>query len=140
MHKLTKHNSIVMVNHFANKTLLISIIFCIVMISQISRANERNNHLSFNSDTQLLTYFNENGSDNSNSIIGTKHSSSLSYEERLQCQKAIEKVYWNYRIWPKENHGPKPAFEEVMNEEALREKVNDTLTQYARHWRELLVS
>lgn len=47
----------------------------------------------------------------------------LTYEERLQCIKAVEQVNWQYRIWPKENTGSKPAFAHVMSDEALRNLV-----------------
>ena len=57
----------------------------------------------------------------------TKISKILSYDERFQCQQAIEKIYWNHRIWPKENPQPKAAFETVIDKEALRAKVEDSL-------------
>jgi len=31
----------------------------------------------------------------------------LSVEDRVRAQEAIERVYYNHRIWPKENPGPK---------------------------------
>src|SRR5262249_37752706 len=33
---------------------------------------------------------------------------SLSYEDRVAYQRAIEEVYWRHRIWPKERPDPKP--------------------------------
>ena len=32
----------------------------------------------------------------------------LTLEERMEAQRAIERVYYNHRIWPKENPQPKP--------------------------------
>ena len=33
----------------------------------------------------------------------------LTFEERVAYQYAIEEVYWRHRIWPKDNPGPKPS-------------------------------
>ena len=52
---------------------------------------------------------------------------SLTYEERVACQEKIERIYWNHRIWPKENPAPKPSFESVMSRSQVKEKVNDIL-------------
>ncbi len=52
---------------------------------------------------------------------------SLSLEDRVAAQTAIERVYWAHRIWPKENPGPKPPLEEVMPESTIRAKVEDYL-------------
>jgi N-acetylneuraminic acid mutarotase len=52
---------------------------------------------------------------------------SLSYEDRIAAQKAIESVYWKHRLWPKENKSPKPAFEKTISAELLQFKVDDAL-------------
>ena len=51
----------------------------------------------------------------------------LTFEQRVDAQRAIETVYWSHRIWPKENPLPKPPLEQVMPEEAIRAKVEDYL-------------
>ncbi len=51
----------------------------------------------------------------------------LTFEERVTAQEAIERVFWNHRLWPKENPGPKPALSTVMPREAVRAKVEDYL-------------
>lgn len=89
--------------HFMSKALMAGFICGLVFISQVSLSNEINK---------------------TNQISQTNN---LSYGERINCQKAIEKIYWQYRIWPKENPQSKPAFEQVMSEEALRAKTEDTL-------------
>ena len=38
----------------------------------------------------------------------------LTFEQRVKAQAAIERVYYAHRIWPKENPGPKPAFEQMV--------------------------
>ena len=58
-------------------------------------------------------------------------SGTLSFEERVKAQEAIERVYYNHRIWPKENPGPKPPFETVVTEAAVRIKVEDYLLKAA---------
>lgn len=61
----------------------------------------------------------------------------LTFEDRVAAQKAIEQVYWNHRIWPKENPGTKPPLSAVMSDEAIRHKVEDYIRKsnaLARFW------
>src|SRR5262245_59861616 len=51
----------------------------------------------------------------------------LTLDERVASQKAIEQVYWNHRIWPKENRGPKPPLSALLSDAAIRSRVQDTL-------------
>ena len=51
----------------------------------------------------------------------------LSFEDRVEAQRAIEQVYWSHRIWPKENPGPKPPLSSVMTDDMLRTRVEDYL-------------
>jgi len=47
----------------------------------------------------------------------------LSFEERVKAQEAIERVYFNHRIWPKDNTRPRPSFETAVRREELEDKV-----------------
>jgi len=65
-------------------------------------------------------------------VLATARSSNastraLSFDERVAAQKAIEQLYWNHRIWPKENPGAKPPLSAVMTDDAIRAKVEDNL-------------
>jgi N-acetylneuraminic acid mutarotase len=51
----------------------------------------------------------------------------LTFEERVFYQRAIEEVYWRHRIWPKERPDPKPSLDAVMSETQLEKKVEDYL-------------
>src|SRR6266508_2527262 len=51
----------------------------------------------------------------------------LSFEERVSYQRAIEDVYWRHRIWPKERPDPKPSLDAVMSQTQLDKKVTDYL-------------
>ena len=51
----------------------------------------------------------------------------LTLEERVSYQGAIEEVYWRHRIWPKENANPKPSLDAVMSQAQLEKKVKDYL-------------
>src|SRR5260370_910507 len=51
----------------------------------------------------------------------------LTFQERVAYQRAIEKVYWRHRIWPKERLDPKPSLDAVMPEAQLETKVADYL-------------
>lgn len=46
-------------------------------------------------------------------------SPALSFDQRVEAQEAIERVFWAKRIWPRDNPGPKPKFEEVMSREEI---------------------
>ena len=51
----------------------------------------------------------------------------LTLKQRVEYQKAIEQVYWNHRLWPKENQKAKPALAEVMSDSMIEAKVEDAL-------------
>jgi hypothetical protein len=51
----------------------------------------------------------------------------LTFDERVAYQRAIEEVYWRHRIWPKERPDPKPSLDAVMSQAQLEKKVTDYL-------------
>src|SRR6266536_892 len=51
----------------------------------------------------------------------------LTFEERVAYQRAIEDVYWRHRIWPKDRPDPKPSLDAVMSQAQLEKKVADYL-------------
>jgi hypothetical protein len=54
----------------------------------------------------------------------------LTFEERVSYQRAIEEVYWRHRIWPRnrgERKDPKPSLDAVMSQAQLEKKVADYL-------------
>ncbi len=51
----------------------------------------------------------------------------LTFQERVSAQEALERISWSHRIWPAENAGPKPPLEQVMSATAIRAKVEDYL-------------
>src|SRR5213592_4923853 len=51
----------------------------------------------------------------------------LTFEERVSYQRAIEEVYWRHRIWPTERNDPKPSLDAVMSQAQLEKKVEDYL-------------
>ena len=51
----------------------------------------------------------------------------LNLEDRVAAQRAIERVYWNHRLWPSDNEGSKPPLSTVMPDSAIRAKVEDSL-------------
>ena len=54
----------------------------------------------------------------------------LTFEERVSYQRAIEDVYWRHRIWPRnrgERPDPKPSLDAVMSQAQLETKVQDYL-------------
>src|SRR4030095_5115439 len=51
----------------------------------------------------------------------------LTFDEHVSYQRAIEKVYWGHRIWPKERPDAKPSLDAVMSPAQLESKVADYL-------------
>jgi hypothetical protein len=51
----------------------------------------------------------------------------LTLQERVSYQRAIEEVYWRHRIWPKERPDPKPSLDAVMSQAQLEQKVKSYL-------------
>src|SRR5947208_10022588 len=51
----------------------------------------------------------------------------LTFEERVAYQRAIEEVYWRHRTWPKERPDPKPSLDALISQAQLEEKVWDYL-------------
>jgi N-acetylneuraminic acid mutarotase len=51
----------------------------------------------------------------------------LTFEERVAYQRAIEDVYWRHRIWPEERPDPKPSLDAVISQTQLEKKVADYL-------------
>lgn len=51
----------------------------------------------------------------------------LTREERIGAQEAIERVYWERRIWPRENRAPKPALRDVLPPEQIEARALDVL-------------
>ena len=67
----------------------------------------------------------ENGSSVAASAI--QRNRTLTFADRVAYQRAIEEVYWQHRIWPKENVRPKPQLDEVMSQAEIEKKVEDYL-------------
>lgn len=59
------------------------------------------------------------------------HGRELTIDQRVDCQRAVENVYWQHRLWPSENPGAKPALSEVLSDGALRAKVETSLRHSA---------
>ncbi len=51
----------------------------------------------------------------------------LKMNDRITCQKAIEQVYWNNRIWPEYNKTKKPSLKSILPDKLIKEKVEDVL-------------
>jgi N-acetylneuraminic acid mutarotase len=51
----------------------------------------------------------------------------LTLQERVSYQRAIEEVYWRHRIWPKERPDPKPSLDAVISQAQLEKKVKSYL-------------
>src|SRR6266567_7356385 len=60
-------------------------------------------------------------------IRGAEGNRTLTFADRVAYQRAIEEVYWQHRIWPKANAGPKPPLEKVMSQAQVEKKVEDYL-------------
>ena len=67
----------------------------------------------------------------------------VTFEDRVAAQKAIEQVYWNHRIWPKDNPTPKPALSAVLPDAAIEARVEDYLRKsnaLETYWQRLITT
>src|SRR5947209_1969532 len=48
-------------------------------------------------------------------VSAMRNNETLTFADRVAYQRAIEKIYWQHRIWPKENPDPKPSLDAVMS-------------------------
>ena len=46
----------------------------------------------------------------------------LTFADRVAYQRAIEEVYWQHRIWPKENSAAKPSLDKVMSQAEIENR------------------
>src|SRR5947199_1814262 len=58
---------------------------------------------------------------------GNASQRTLTFEERVSYQRAIEDVYWRHRIWPKERPDPKPSLDAMMSQTQVEKKVTGYL-------------
>jgi len=67
----------------------------------------------------------------------------LTFEERVLYQGAIEEIYWGHRTWPKQQLDPKPSLDAVMSQAQLERKVADYLRNsqaLADYWQRPITS
>ena len=85
--------------------------------------------LSLYSSTAPAASLESHRESRSNTGSESQSRASLTMEERIAYQRAIEEVYWRHRIWPKEKiPKPKPALNQVVPPSVLpRAKVEDYL-------------
>jgi N-acetylneuraminic acid mutarotase len=68
---------------------------------------------------------------------GTAAARTLSFDERVAYQRAVDEVYWRHTVWPEEGPAPKPSFDAVVTREQTAAKVEDVLRKseaLARRW------
>ena len=61
----------------------------------------------------------------------------LSFDERVAYQRAVDEVYWRHTVRPKESPAPKPSFDQLVTREQTAAKVEDALRKseaLARRW------
>ena len=75
------------------------------------------------------TAFGVNAQESATSVGASaiRRKQTLTFADRVACQRAIEEVYWQHRIWPAANGRPKPPLDRVMSHEAIEKKVEDYL-------------
>ena len=58
---------------------------------------------------------------------GARGTQGFDLDARIAAQRAVEGVYWRYREWPSQNPGAKPALDQVVSSQTIREKVERSL-------------
>src|SRR6516165_291305 len=95
----------------------------------LSSAINVTNHTPEASASQHNTAFGVNAKEGAASAEASaiQRNSTLTFADRVACQRAIEEVYWRHRIWPKENPNPKPPLDAVISQAQLENKVAEYL-------------
>lgn len=78
---------------------------------------------------------------NSNEENGQGSLHTLSFEERVNCQRVIDEIYWRNMIWPKDNKGPKPPIEKIESYDQIKAKVEEYLKKsnaLERYWQKTI--
>jgi hypothetical protein len=57
----------------------------------------------------------------------------LTFDDRVAFQRAIEEVYWRHRIWPKERPDSKPSLDALISHKKLEGKVTKYLRDSHQH-------
>jgi len=73
--------------------------------------------------------------------VMARDGSALSFEKRVEAREAVERVFYNHRIWPKDNLGPKPDFEASFPRSAIIPQVERCLKESALleyHWHQAI--
>ena len=60
-------------------------------------------------------------------LNGAVQARELTLDQRVDCRRAVEEVYWRHRIWPSENPDAKPVLQSVLSDKDLRAKVEASL-------------
>jgi len=67
----------------------------------------------------------------------------LTFEERVSYQRAIEEVYWRHRIWPQERSDAKPPLDAAISQKQIEKKVRDYLRNsqaLADYWQRPIIA
>jgi N-acetylneuraminic acid mutarotase len=63
--------------------------------------------------------------------LGASAQQAPTFTQRVKAEEALERVRYAHRIWPKENKGPKPPFDEAVPRAAIEARVTDYLRKSA---------
>lgn len=64
-------------------------------------------------------------------VPGAVAQTTFSLEKRIACQTVIENIRWSHRLWPEENSSVKPQRSEILSDQQIRVKVEDSLRMEA---------
>src|SRR4051812_47975529 len=76
-----------------------------------------------------MTFMMRNSGASASTTQYDRQQDKLTFERRVTYQRAIEEIYWQPRIWSKENPTAKPPLEAVLPMSAIQTKVGDYLRQ-----------
>jgi hypothetical protein len=104
-------------------------LFLLFVIVALSSAINLTNHPPKIPAPQNNSALGVNAQESAASVAASamRRNRALTFAERVAYQRAIEEVYWQHRIWPKTNAGPKPPLDKVMSQTEIEKKVEDYL-------------
>ena len=115
--------------HLLRSAFYLLLLVAVGLIVALSSAINVPNHPPKLATPQNNTAFGVNGHESASSVAAPaiRRNRTLTFADRVAYQRAIEEVYWQHRIWPKANAGPKPPLDKVMSQAEIEKKVEDYL-------------
>src|SRR5436309_6190460 len=127
---MKKQNTRYVKAHLLRGAFYMLLFVAVIMVVAMSAAiNMPNSASKFSTSQGNAAFVKVRESASSVPVSAMRNNETLTFADRVAYQRAIEKIYWQHRIWPKENPDPKPPLDAVISQAQLEKKVEDYLRE-----------